>query len=536
METVKPLKGEARRWIALMVVIGVAIAALNIGQIALIGQAIDAVLTGTLTAASMLTAFALILLLRALLIGLSRLTGYRSAIDTKAAMRRAIYDHLGKVGPDLLNRERSGSVVNMAVEGVEALGPYFGLYLPQFFLGLVLPLFVCLAIMTMDWLSGLALLFIVPLIPILLMLVQRKFRAVSERYFATANRLSAQFLDSLQGLPTLKLFNQGKAQGQRLAAQTEALRVETMKLLLINQVALFFVDWVFSLGTIIAATVLAVTRLEAGVLTYGQAVMLLLLSLELSRPLGLLGSFFFVGALGRTSLKKIKALLQMPPPITRSVTGMTVPRIEPNIRFEAVSFTYPAGENTENALQQAALTAVSFEIKAGETVALVGPSGSGKSSIINLLLRFYEPQAGNILLGSCPLETYDVETLRHHIAYVGQSPLLFYGTVSDNLRIGKPDATQQELEAAARAAQAHEFIMRLPQGYETMLGERGARLSGGQSQRLAIARALLKDAPIILLDEPTSQMDTRTEALIQAALDALIHNKTVLIAASLDWR
>jgi len=472
MGTVKLVRGKSRRWIALTVLIGIAITALNIGQIALIGQAIDAVPTGILTVASILPAFALILLLRALLVGLSRQAGYRSAIETKVAIRRALYDHLCKVGPDLLNRERSGAIVNTAVEGVEALGPYLGLYLPQFFLGLVLPLLVCLAIMTIDWLSGLVLLVIVPLIPILLMLVQRKFRSVSERYFATANRLSAQFLDSLQGLPTLKLFNQGKAQGRRLAEQTEALRVETMRLLLINQVALFFVDLVFSLGTIIAATVLAVTRLEAGVLTYGQGVMLLFLSLELSRPLGLLGSFFFVGALGRTSLKKIKELLQMPSPIRHRVTDITAPRIEgiePSIRFEAVSFTYPAGENEEKALQQAALTDLSFEIKAGEKVALVGPSGSGKSTIINLLLRFYEPQSGSILLGSCPLEAYEVKALRRHMAYVGQSPLLFYGTVSDNLRIGKPDATQQELESAAQAAQAHEFIVRLPQGYELSL-------------------------------------------------------------------
>lgn len=164
-------------------------------------------------------------------------------------------------------------------------------------------------------------------------------------------------------------------------------------------------------------------------------------------------------------------------------------------------------------------------------MALVGPSGSGKSSIINLLLRFYEPQSGSILIDSSPLETYRIEAWRHQIAYVGQSPTLFYGTVSDNLRIGKADATPQELEFAARTAQAHDFIMKLPHGYETMLGERGMRLSGGQAQRLAIARALLKDAPIILLDEPTSQMDAETESLIQQALTELTQNKTVLMVA-----
>ena len=198
--------------------------------------------------------------------------------------------------------------------------------------------------------------------------------------------------------------------------------------------------------------------------------------------------------------------------------------LSPEMSFEEVSFAYNRG-------RRPALHSVSFKLRAGETLGLVGPSGAGKSTAVWLMLRFLDPQQGRVLLGGRDLRDLPVELLRQHIAVVTQDTYLFDGTVADNLRFGNPGASQEELETAARAANAHYFISELPQGYETQVGERAVRLSGGQKQRVAIARAILKNAPILVLDEALSSVDAENEAVIQEALETLMQGRTTLVIA-----
>jgi len=513
-----------RRWIAATVALGWLIVALNVAQTVLIGRAIGDALEGQSGLRWLLVALVVLVPVRAVLNWAARLASHRAAAQTKLSLRDRLYEHLLKLGPGFLESERTGALVHTAVEGVEALEVYFGRYLPQFVLGMTIPLLLCACIATLDWVTAVALLVALPFTPGSLMVIQRKLRAVSDRYWASAGRLSALFLDSLQGLTTLRMFNRSRARGEEIHAQTERFRRDTMRLLAVNLISLFFIDWVSTLGTMVVACGMAAWRLQAGAVTFGQAVTLALLSVELARPLILLGSYFHAGASGVAAAQHIFALLDTQPQVQEAPDAASPARCTPHIRFEDVRFAYDDGERP-------ALDGLSFEIRPGETVALVGASGAGKSSVVNLLFRFFDPQEGQITLDGHSLPTLSLDWLREQLALMAQDTYLFYGTVADNLRLAKPDAAQAELEAATRAANIHNFIAALPDGYETQVGERGLTLSGGQAQRIAIARAVLKNAPIVILDEATSHVDAESEAAIQKALKRLTENKTVLLIA-----
>ncbi|HIE56049.1 MAG TPA: ABC transporter ATP-binding protein, partial [Chromatiaceae bacterium] len=375
-----------------------------------------------------------------------------------------------------------------------------------------------------DPISAGILLISTPLIPASLGVISSRFKKVSKRYWATASQLSAQFLDSLQGLPTLKMFNQSQAQGEHIAAQAEDLRKDTMRLLAVNQVSLFFIDWVATLGTTVLASALAVWRFQAGALTVGAAIMMVLLSVELARPLILLGAFFHAGAAGIGAAKHIFRALDAEPAVQEAKYPQKPAVAVACVSFDHVSFAYDGGKRQ-------ALQDVSFSIDSGETVALVGPSGAGKSTIANLLFRFFDPQEGTVSVSGHDLTALSLDWLRAQLSLVSQDTYLFYGTIAENLRLAKADATDDELETAVRIANIYDFINNLPDGFDTLIGERGLNLSGGQAQRLAIARAVLKDAPIVVLDEATSHVDAVSETAIQAALERLTADKTVLIIA-----
>jgi len=339
------------------------------------------------------------------------------------------------------------------------------------------------------------------------------------------NQQSAAFLDALQGMTTLKMFNLGARRGAEMYAATEEQRVVTMRLLFVNQVMILLVDFGFALGTTLVLTVVALLRLDAGILTAGQVVALVLAAAEFSKPLSLIGQFFFAGAIGREFAKKIIAFLGQDPSVPE-VEGAARPaaRATGAVRFRDLSFSYPGAERP-------AVDQFSLDVKAGETVALIGHSGSGKTTVANLVLRTLAPTAGSIEFDGRPVDQVPLDWVREQIALVPQDPYLFYGTIADNLRLAKPDATDEELVAAAKAANIWDFIQASPAGMNTLVGERGLSLSGGQVQRVAIARALLKNAPIIVLDEPTSQIDLETESVIHEALGRLTANRTVLLIA-----
>ncbi|HEX2516526.1 MAG TPA: ABC transporter ATP-binding protein, partial [Chloroflexota bacterium] len=491
--------------------------------------------------------------LRVLLVMAQEFTAHGTAARMKVKLRALVYDHLLQLGPAYLHKKRTGEVLLNTVDAVEQLDTYYGRYLPQLVVAALAPVGIFFFMVWLDPPS--ALIFLT--FALLTLLAPTFFRAATRRG-SWARRgaysvLAAEFVDAVQGLATLKVFGQSGRRGDLLAEKARNLYRATMKVLAVNIAAGGMATLCMALGAAITLCWGAV-RVSQGELGIAPLMIVLFLGVEVFRPLRELNQLHHQGLLAMSSAMGMFSVLDDQPDVvdpgrvpagagtqasaaalaapgaplgpttavsvngTNGATpgayaatgteGATTSTLEPSLRFEGVSFAYDSGNRP-------ALDGVSFELPAGRTLGLVGPSGAGKSTVVNLLFRFYDPQAGRITLGGRDLRELPLDVLREQIAVVAQDTYLFYGTVLDNLRLGKPDATDAELVQAAKAANAHEFILGLRDRYQTVIGERGQKLSGGQRQRLAIARALLKDAPILVLDEATSHVDSENEALIQ---------------------
>src|SRR5262245_14433530 len=344
---------------------------------------------------------------------------------------------------------------------------------------------------------------------------------------AAYGALSPDFLDSMQGISTLKIFGQSRAWGQTLATRAHRVYRTTMRVLAVNLMSHGIGTFGITAGSA-SALAWGAFKVTNGELDLRSLVVLLLLGAEVFRPMRELIILYHQGFLAMAATEGIFALIDTPIEVrggnSHETPGATGEWLEPQVRFEHVTFGY------QNGLRPV-LRDISFTLRKGEKLGIVGPSGAGKSTLVSLMLRFLDPQKGRILLGEQDLRNLSLSFLRRHVAVLSQYTYLFYGTVAENLRLARPEATQEEIEAAARAANVHGFIMSLPNGYETLVGERGARLSGGERQRVAIARALLKDASILVLDEALSSVDAQNEVLIQEALSRLMEGRTTLIIA-----
>lgn len=517
----------ARRWIAVTFLTGLTGSLANILLLVLAGKIIVGIYGGRtlISMASLFLGMFLAMSLRALAEWTRDYSAQRSAAVVKTAVRRRLYEHLLDLGPAFLEHRNTGALTATIVDGVEALEPYVGLYLPYVSLSLVMPviLFMGFAIYV-DLISALILVAFVPLIPIsILFFANIEEWKVGRRAWEAYRELSAYFADSLQGMTTLKLFHQIDARGRELhrrSVNLEAALIQSLKLY-------FGVSFISEIVPVLGYSltlIVASFRLSEGSLSLEKLVMVLLLGSLFYEHVSHLLLYHHYSLLGKRTANAIFELLDQTPAVKDSAACCLAPAsLKPCIEFEHVSFAYDG--------ERQVLKEISFKVPAGSTVALVGATGAGKSTVIDLLFRFHDPQQGRVLLGGRDIRSLPRKILRSQMALVAQEAYLFYDTVERNLRLGKPQATAEDLVQAAKAANAHEFIMTLPQGYETIIGERGVLLSGGERQRLAIARALLKDAPILLLDEPTSSIDSENEASIRKALDLLKANRTVLIIA-----
>jgi ATP-binding cassette subfamily C protein CydD len=476
---------------------------------------------------ALLAALLILSLLRAGLVWGSEVAANRVAVRVKHRLRARLTAHLLALGPVYARGERSGELANTAVEGIEALDAYFRQYLPQVALAALVPLAVLLFVFPLDWVSGLVLLLTAPLIPLFMVLIGDAAEAMTRKQWASLSRMSAHFLDVLQGLTTLKLLGRSREQVRTIARVSSQFREATMGVLRVAFLSALVLELVATLSTAVVAVQIGL-RLLYGHLSFEQAFFVLLLAPEFYLPLRLLGSRFHAGMEGVAAAQRILDVLQVKPGVAGGVTVEAGTRVGAvarfPLRFDLVSFAYDDG-------QRPALEGLSFQVAAGEKVALVGPSGAGKSTVAYLVLRFVEPQAGTLTAGGRPLGDWPLAAWREQVAWVPQAPALFHGTVAHNIRLGRPDATPDEVAWAARQAHAHEFVQALPQGYDTLVGERGARLSGGEAQRIALARAFLKDAPLLILDEATANLDPEVEARIQEALARLLHGRTAILIA-----
>lgn len=451
----------------------------------------------------------------------SVITASHIAILVKSELRRRLMAHLIALGPTYLHNERSGELVNSITEGVEQLDAWFKDYLPGLFTALLIPLAILLVVFPIDLLTFVVLLLTAPLIPLFMALIGMAAGALAKGQFDAMSRMSAHFLDVMQGLVTLKLFNRSKRQIIIIRRITDDFRHTTMQVLRVAFLSAFALEFLATISVAIVAVEIGL-RLLYDRMDFQPALFLLILAPEYYLPLRSLGTKFHAGKEGTAAADRIFTVLETPLP-PQAETYNSIPSAIP-ITFQDVHFAYGDGERS-------ALNGVSFSIAVGERVAIVGASGSGKTTLANLLLKFIAPQKGHILIDGIDLQTLNAEQWRSQVAWVPQQPYLFNASIADNIRLGSASADQTAIVAAATDAEAHRFIQDLPAGYETPCGERGAALSGGQAQRIAIARAFLRDAPLLILDEATANLDPTTESQIEASIQRLLAGKTALIIA-----
>jgi ATP-binding cassette subfamily C protein CydCD len=493
-------------------------------RLALLGWVLGRVLAGDTLAelAGPIAAVAALIALRGLLEYGRTMVAHHTAARVQRRLRGRLYDQITALGPAHFTQTRTGDVVLSVVEGVQQLEVYFGQYLPQLFVSALTPFLIFVVVLAID--LPLAWVFLLAAITTFL-LPTLWHRWDSRHSFARSKAYSAygaEFLDAIQGLRTLAAFGQSHSRARLLEERGRALFQATMWLLSTNTLARGISDVCIALGAAVALAIGAY-RVQTAQMELTALVVVLMLGVEIFRPLRELRVVLHQGMLGLSAAQSILGLLAIKPSI--SDTGHDRHQdLDPAIAFEGVTFSYPGG-------RRAALEQLSLDVTAGERVGVVGASGAGKSTISRLLLRFADPAAGRVTIGGRDLRELPLGDLRRLIAVVSQDTYLFHGTVEENLRMGRPEATQAQLEAAARSANIHDAIAALPQGYQTVVGERGVRLSGGQRQRIAIARALLRDTPILILDEALSSVDAESEAAIQDALDRLMRGRTTLIFA-----
>ncbi|MFJ5731755.1 ABC transporter ATP-binding protein/permease [Streptomyces paradoxus] len=452
-----------------------------------------------------------------------RRTATRAGARVRVALRDELLAHLGRLGPAHLTTARAGAVRTTLVDGVEGVDAYVSRYLPQLLVTLTVPPLVLAALAATEPRALLG------LVPALLLALagprawDRLLAARGKEHWDTYEGLGADYLEALQGMPALRAAGAVGRTRARLEERSAALHRATVAKLRVSLVDTGITDLAIQGGTA-AAALLACWSAVTGSTTATGTYLVLLLASECFRPVRDLAREWHAGYLGASAADGLAALRTAEPAVADTGTASAHGQAPPELRFHDVRFTYDGAPAP-------ALDGVSFTAQAGRTTAIVGPSGAGKSTLLALLLRHHDPQEGRITLDGRPTTEYALDSLRQGIAVVSQETYLFHATIADNLRLARPGATDDDLTRAARAAGIHDEITALPDGYATLLGERGATLSGGQRQRLALARALLADAPVLVLDEATSSVDERREADIVRELPTAASGRTVLVVA-----
>ncbi|MFJ2513503.1 thiol reductant ABC exporter subunit CydD [Streptomyces griseoviridis] len=508
-----------RRFLLAVVALGAVGAGLVIAQAMLIAEVVVGAFQHGLSVGELRTPLLLLAAVaggRALVSWLTELAAHRASAAVKSELRGRLLERAVQLGPGWLSGQRTGSLVALATRGIDALDDYFSRYLPQLGLAVVVPVAVLARIVTEDWVSAAIIVGTLPLIPVFMVLIGWATQSRMDRQWRLLSRLSGHFLDVVAGLPTLKVFGRAKAQADSIRRITGEYRQATMRTLRIAFISSFALELLATLSVALVAVTIGM-RLVHGDMDLYIGLLVLVLAPEAYLPLRQVGAQYHAAAEGLAAAEEIFAVLETPVPVSG-----TAPVPAGALAFEGVSVRYPGRARD-------AVADVSFTVAPGETVALVGPSGVGKSTLLNVLLGFVRPTEGRVSAGGTDLADIDLEQWRSRIAWVPQRPQLFAGSIADNVRLARPDADDTALRRALMDAGAVEFVDALPEGARTVLGEDGAGLSAGQRQRLALARAFLADRPVLLLDEPTAALDGATEAEVVAAVRRLTEGRTVLL-------
>jgi thiol reductant ABC exporter CydD subunit len=514
-----------RNLLVLDAVVGTASAVIILVQAALIAKIVAQAFTGaSLSDVSFdLLLLALTFAGRSVLAWVLEVAGRRAASTVLSELRLALVETRLRNQPIALDGSEAGEIAATAVQGVDGLEAYFARYLPQVVLAVLVPLAVLALVAAIDPLSAGLMLLTLPLVPVFMWLIGRYTEERTRERWLALRLLSSHFLDVVRGLPTLRAFNRGREQASVLARVGERYRQTTMGTLRVAFLSSAVLELAATLGVALVAVTVGV-RLVGGGLGLQAGLTVLVLAPELYLPLRQLAAQFHASADGLAVAERMFALLNAPPATAASGKLIAPSPLDTPVRLEAVSFAYPSREGL-------VLDGLDFELLPGETVALVGPSGSGKSTVASLLLRFAEPVSGRVTVGGLDLAHCRPDLWRRQIAWVPQHPTIFRGTVADNIRLGNPGATERSIRDAAVLAGADRFVQALPFGYETLVGDGGRPLSAGERRRVALARAFVRDAPLVILDEPTADLDRTSAAVVAEAVERIRSGRMVLLIA-----
>ena len=464
----------------------------------------------------------------------------RAAATVKSQLRRSLAARALRLGPAWLGGQQTGEITALATRGLDGLDPYFARYVPQLILAVAVPIAVLARVAAADWISALIIAMTLPLIPLFAVLVGWHTKARTQRQWRLLATLAGHFLDVVEGLPTLKIFGRATAQEEVIGKVTGEYRATTMSALRVAFLSAFVLELAASVATALVAVEVGL-RLLYGHMGYQTALLVLLLTPEAFLPLRSVSAQFHASMEGSAAAGRVLEILDTEPgtapsggprdpvPAGGPPAAPARPAAPADLRAEEVTLsgitvTYPGRGRP-------ALDGVNLAIRPGERILLTGSSGAGKSTLLALLLGFVRPDAGTIQAAGAGLTPADDDRWRGQIAWVPQHPHLFAGRVADNIALGQPDASPEAIRQAARLAGAAEFIEALPGGYDAVLGERALRLSAGQRQKIALARAFLRDAPLLLLDEPAAHLDPASTRRVAEALETVLAGRTVVLVS-----
>jgi ATP-binding cassette, subfamily C, bacterial CydD len=527
----------ARGYLAAAVMLGLAVTGLILAQAALLAHALSAAALGKGASAlegTLVLVLGVVLARAAAAYG-GEAAALRAAATVKSQLRRKLTRHSLRLGPAWLGGQQPGQIATLATRGLDGLDPYFARYLPALVLSVLVPVAVVATVTATDWVSGLVILVTLPLVPLFAVLVGLHTKAQTHRQWRLLAQLSGHFLDVVQGLPTLKAFGRAQPQERVIADVTREHRSAAMATLRVAFLSALVLELSAALATALVAVETGL-RLLYGHMPYQAALLVLLLTPEAYLPLRAVAAQYHASAEGSAAAESIFEILDTPLPSqadgTCAVPGARrAPAPDLNsatISLDQVTVTYPGR-------RLPALTAPGLAIQPGELIMLTGPSGAGKTTLLRLLLKFVDPSTGTIRAGGTDLAAIPAGSWRGQIAWVPQHPRLFPGSVADNIALGQPRTARAAIEDAARLAGAAAFIDALPRGFDTPLGERAARLSAGQRQQLALARAFLRDSALLLLDEPTAHLAPDAAAAIRGVIHGQATQRTIIVATHQYW-
>ncbi|OSN04016.1 thiol reductant ABC exporter subunit CydD [Lonsdalea britannica] len=526
----------AQRWLRLSLLLGLVSGLLIIAQAWLLAALLQALIIDHTPRGQLIAPFSLLaatFCLRAIVSWIRERVGFRCGEVIRKQIRSRVLDRLQQLGPAWIQGKPAGSWASLILEQVDDMQDYYARYLPQMYLAALMPLLILIFVFPINWAAGLILFLTAPLIPIFMAMVGMGAAEANRRNFLALERLSGHFLDRLRGLETLRLFFRGQAETDHIRQASEDFRRRTMEVLRMAFLSSGVLEFFASISIAIVAVYFGFSYLgELNFGHYGTGVTLfagflvLILAPEFFQPLRDLGTFYHAKAQAVGAAETLFTFLSEEG--EKVGHGQTSFDSDEPLKLVAQALTIlsPTGTILAGPL--------SFTLEAGQRVALVGASGAGKTSLLNVLLGFL-PYQGSLTVNNIELNTLTPEAWRKQLSWVGQNPHLPEQTLRQNILLGHPEADEQMLQEAVENAYVHEFLPSLPLGLETVLGDGAARLSVGQAQRVAVARALLRPSHLLLLDEPTASLDAHSEQRVMKALGiASARQTTLLITHQLD--